>query len=56
MQEDKTVFLLAGSVVNWRLGGDEVDDLQASLYYTKSPNSPKFNKLFAALYDPCSTS
>ena len=31
--------------------GDEVDDLRASPYYTKRPNPPKFNKLFAALYD-----
>jgi len=33
------------------LGCDEVDDLLASLYYTKSPDSPKFNKLFATLYN-----
>jgi hypothetical protein len=45
------VPLLAGSIENWRLGCDEVDDLLASLYYTKSPDSPKFNKLFATLYN-----
>ena len=47
------VPLLAGSIKNWRLpvAGDKVDDLLASPYYTKSPNSPKFNKLFAALYN-----
>jgi len=47
------VPLLAGRMANWRLGGDEVpvDDLLASPYYTKSPNSSKFNKLFAALND-----
>ena len=31
--------------------GDELDDLRASPYYTKRPNVPPFNKLFAALYD-----
>ena len=46
------VPLLAGRIENWRLlEGDEVDDLRASPYYTKRPNPPKFNKLFAALYD-----
>ena len=38
-------------MANWRFGGDEVDDLQACPYYAKSPNTRKFNKLFAALYD-----
>ena len=42
---------VAGRIENWRLEGDEVDDLRASPYYTKRPNPPKFNKLFAALYD-----
>jgi hypothetical protein len=43
---------LAGRIENWRLAGsDEVDNLRASPYYTKAANSPKFNKLFAALYD-----
>ena len=45
------VPLLAGRIENWRLESDDVDDLRASPYYTKSPNPPKFNKLFAALYD-----
>ena len=36
---------------NWRLGCDEVDDLLASPYYTKSPDFPKFIKLLAALYN-----
>ena len=42
---------MAGSIKNWRLGCKEVDDLLASPYYTKSPDSPKFIKLFAALYN-----
>ena len=43
---------MAGRIENWRLAGsDEVDNLRASPYYTKAANSPKFNKLFAALYD-----
>ena len=42
--------LLAGRIENWRLGADG-DDLRASPYFTKRPDSPPFNRLFAALYD-----
>ena len=41
---------MAGRIENWRLGADG-DDLRASPYFTKHPDSPPFNKLFAALYD-----
>ena len=41
---------MAGRIENWRLG-DDGDDLRTSPYFTKHPDSPPFNKLFAALYD-----
>ena len=41
---------MAGRIENWRLGSDG-DDLRTSPYFTKYPDSPPFNKLFAALYD-----
>ena len=42
--------MLAGNIENWRLGADG-DDLRAAPYYTSTPESPNFNRLFAAIYD-----
>ena len=40
----------AGYIENWRLGPGG-DDLRAAPYFTRSDNSPHFNRLFAAIYD-----
>jgi hypothetical protein len=42
--------LWAGRIENWRLGPGG-DDLKAAPYFTKRDDSPKFNRLFAAIYD-----
>ena len=42
--------MLAGHIENWTLGADG-DDLRAAPYYTRTPGSPSFNRLFAAIYD-----
>ena len=42
--------MLAGNIENWRLGTDG-DDLHSAPYYTRTPDSPRFNRLFAAIYD-----
>ena len=42
--------MLAGHIENWRLGADG-DVLRAAPYYTRTPDSPRFNRLFATIYD-----
>ena len=41
---------VAGKISSWRLGPNG-DNLREAPYFVKTPESPSFNRLFAALYD-----